>query len=60
MLRPEAIPLNVKVILLGNPYIYYLLYNLDDEYRELFKVKADFDSFMDRTPEKISEIAPCC
>jgi lon-related putative ATP-dependent protease len=45
-LRPEAIPLNVKVILLGAPYLYYLLYNLDEEYRELFKVKADFDNRM--------------
>jgi lon-related putative ATP-dependent protease len=46
-LRPEAIPLNVKVILLGIPYLYYLLHNLDEEYRELFKVKADFDSRME-------------
>ena len=45
-LRPEAIPLNVKVILLGIPYLYYLLHNVDEEYRELFKVKADFDSRM--------------
>ena len=55
MLRPEPIPLDVKVILVGNPYIYYLLYNMDDEYRELFKVKADFDSFMDRTPENVKK-----
>jgi len=48
-LKPEAIPLDVKVILIGNPYLYYLLYNLDEEYQELFKVKADFDSRMDRT-----------
>lgn len=47
-LKPEPIPLNVKVILLGNPWLYYLLYNLDEEYRELFKVKADFDTRMDR------------
>jgi lon-related putative ATP-dependent protease len=56
-LKPEPIPLNVKVILVGNPYIYYLLYNLDDEYRELFKVKADFDSRMDRTPETVEKYA---
>ncbi|MDA8077900.1 MAG: ATP-binding protein [Nitrospiraceae bacterium] len=52
-LRPEAIPMNVKVILIGVPYIYYLLYGLDDEYRELFKVKADFDSRMDKTEESV-------
>jgi len=54
-LKPEPIPLDVKVILIGNPYLYYLLYNLDEEYRELFKVKADFDSRMDRTTENIKK-----
>jgi lon-related putative ATP-dependent protease len=56
-LKPEAIPLNIKVILVGNPYLYYLLYSLDEEYRELFKVKADFDSRMDRTEENIHKYA---
>ncbi len=56
-LKPEAIPLNVKVILVGNPYLYYLLYNLDEEYRELFKVKADFDSRMNRTEENMHKYA---
>jgi lon-related putative ATP-dependent protease len=56
-LKPEAIPLNVKVILLGNPFLYYLLYNVDEEYRELFKVKADFDIRMDRTDETIHNYA---
>jgi predicted ATP-dependent protease len=52
-LKPEAIPLDVKVILVGNPRLYYLLYNLDEEYKELFKVKADFDIKMDRTDKNI-------
>jgi lon-related putative ATP-dependent protease len=56
-LRPEAIPLQVKVILVGNPHLYYLLYNLDEEYRELFKVKADFDSRMERTDDNIRKYA---
>lgn len=56
-LKPEAIPLDVKVILVGSPFLYYLLYSLDEEYRELFKVKADFDSRMDRTPENIWKYA---
>lgn len=56
-LKPEAIPLDVKVILIGSPYLYYLLYNLDEEYRELFKVKADFDSRMGRTEENIRKYA---
>jgi lon-related putative ATP-dependent protease len=63
-LRPEALPLNVKVILLGTPYLYYLLYNLDDEYRELFKVKADFDHRMDCNVETMLKyaafVASCC
>ncbi|MDH4228096.1 MAG: AAA family ATPase [Deltaproteobacteria bacterium] len=46
-LKPEPIPVNVKVVLIGEPYLYYLLYNLDPEYRKLFKVKSDFDSVMD-------------
>ena len=57
MMRPEAIPLEVKVILIGNPDIYYLLYNLDEEYRELFKVKADFDNRIDRSEENIRKYA---
>ncbi len=56
-LKPETIPLNVKVILSGIPYIYYTLYNTDDEYRELFKVKADFDSRMERTHEAVGKYA---
>lgn len=56
-LKPEPIPLDVKVILHGNPYLYYLLYNLDEEYREIFKVKADFDNRMDRTPENMEKYA---
>lgn len=56
-LKPEAIPLNVKIIMVGNPYLYYLLYNLDEEYKELFKVKADFDTKMDRTHDNIKKYA---
>jgi lon-related putative ATP-dependent protease len=46
-LRPEPIPLNVKVVLVGQPLLYHLLYNLDHEFPELFKVKADFDTRME-------------
>jgi len=56
-LRPEAIPFNVKVVLVGSPMLYYLLYNLDEEYRELFKVKADFENRMDRNEENILKYA---
>ena len=56
-LKPASIPLDIKVILVGNPYLYYMLYNLDEDYRELFKVKADFDSRMNRTEENILKYA---
>jgi lon-related putative ATP-dependent protease len=42
-LEPEPIPLEVKVVLLGDRHIYYLLGALDPEFAELFKVAVDFD-----------------
>ena len=56
-LKPEPIPLNIKVVLLGSPYLYYLLYNLDEDYKKLFKVKADFDNRMMRTKENLLKYA---
>jgi lon-related putative ATP-dependent protease len=41
-LRPEPIPLETKVVLIGAPDLYRLLYALDEDFRELFRVKADF------------------
>ncbi len=52
-LRPEPIPLDVKVILLGPPEVYYLLYQLDPDFQELFKVKADFAPDMDWNDEHL-------
>ncbi len=49
-LEPEPIPLDVKVVLLGERQLYYLLYQLDSDFAELFKVAADFEEQMDRTP----------
>lgn len=54
-LRPEPIPLDIKVILIGRPDLYRLLLNFDENFNELFKVKADFDIQMDRTDEHIQE-----
>jgi len=56
-LRPAPIPLNVKVILVGNPLLYHMLYQLDIDFKELFKVKADFDINMDRTEENMRKYA---
>ena len=53
-LRPEPVELDVKIVIIGHPIIFQLLYNLDMEFRELFKVKADFDTVMERNEENIS------
>ncbi len=50
-LDPQPIPLKVKVILLGDRVLYYLLCHLDPQFSELFKVAADFEEEMDRSPE---------
>ncbi len=53
-LEPEPIPLDVKVVLSGEPLLYHLLFNLDPEFRELFKIKADFaldTDWSDDTPQ---------
>ncbi|MHA2080780.1 MAG: Lon protease family protein [Candidatus Thorarchaeota archaeon] len=54
-LKPEAIPLKVKVVIIGDTAIYNLLYTRDPDFKELFKVKAHFDSKMERTEETISK-----
>lgn len=56
-LEPEPIPLDAKVVLIGDPLLYYLLYELEEDFQKLFKVKADFTVQMDRTPENMKEYA---
>ncbi len=62
-LKPQPIPLNVKVILIGS-YYYYQFLAADEDFRKLFKVNVDFDVEMDRTRENIrnyvSFIASMC
>lgn len=55
-LNPEPIPLDVKVILIGDFYLYQLLYNFDDDFKKLFKIRADFDIEMERSDENIRKI----
>ncbi|SHE43312.1 Lon protease family protein [Caloramator proteoclasticus] len=43
-LKPEAIPIKTKVIMIGSPEIYYLLYNYDEDFKKLFKIKAEFNN----------------
>jgi lon-related putative ATP-dependent protease len=49
-LEPEPIPLDVKVVLFGERWIYYLLASLDPEFAQHFKVLADFDDEIERSP----------
>ena len=56
-LKPEPVPLQAKIIMIGPPWIYYLLYHLEPDYRKLFKVKADFDSRVKRSDEIVHEYA---
>ncbi|WP_164985248.1 ATP-binding protein [Ammoniphilus sp. CFH 90114] len=56
-IKPESIPLDVKVILIGNPYLYHLLAQWDEDFHKIFKVKVEFDHDMDRSPEHIREFA---
>jgi lon-related putative ATP-dependent protease len=56
-LNPEPIPLDVKVVLLGDRFIYYLLCHYDPDFLELFKVAADFDDAFSRAPESQQQYA---
>src|SRR4030042_1547038 len=56
-LKPQPIPLNMKVILIGDPYVYQLLFTMDMDFNELFKVKAEFDTTMPRTDENAKQYA---
>ncbi|PXF58682.1 MAG: ATP-dependent protease [Deltaproteobacteria bacterium] len=54
-LKPEPIPLRIKIVLMGNPFIYQLLYNYDEDFKELFKVKAHLDVHVDRNEERLEQ-----
>jgi len=56
-LEPEAIPLDIKVVLLGDRRLYYLLCEYDPEFTELFKVAADFDDAIRRSNDNIDNFA---
>ena len=56
-MRPQPIPINAKVVLVGTPGILSLLSRTDEDFRRYFKVTAEFNMTMDRTPENISRYA---
>ncbi len=56
-LKPEVIPLNIKIILVGSREIYYLLQDLDIEFNEMFRILADFDYEIPRSKENMQGFA---
>jgi predicted ATP-dependent protease len=56
-MRPNPIPTNVKVIMIGHQFIYHELYSADEDFRKIFKVKADFDSEMARDTQGFNNYA---
>ena len=54
-LKPEVIPLNVKIILVGSRDIYYLLEDMDSEFNEMFRILADFDNHIKITNDSIEQ-----
>ncbi len=53
-LKPEPIPLNVKIIIIGTP-MYLMAFSMDEDFEKLFKVKVNFDIEMNRKNENIKE-----
>lgn len=56
-IKPEAIPLNIKVLLIGNSNIYHTLLSNDDDFRKLFKIKVEFEEDAPRTEENIERLS---
>ena len=56
-LKPEPIPLNVKVLLLGDANIYHALLSLDPDFKKLFKIKVEFEETAPRTDVNIMKLA---
>ena len=56
-LEPDPIPLEVKVILVGTPLLYYMLRDYDEDFAKLFKVRAEFATEMERNPQSESDYA---
>lgn len=56
-LKPEKIPIRLRVIMIGDPEIYDLLHWYEEDFRKIFKVKADFDSNMPNTKDNVVKLA---
>jgi lon-related putative ATP-dependent protease len=56
-LQPEAIDIDLKVLLIGDAYVYQIFFEADPDFRKIFKIKADFDSVMERSDASIHRYA---
>ncbi len=58
-LKPEPIPLDVKLVITGDPYLYELLYIYDDRFKQMFKIKAHLDDQTERNRTSIRQCIHC-
>ncbi len=56
-IKPEPVPVSVKIILIGSLYYYDILYEYDEEFQKLFKIRADFDYEMSNDDGNIAKLA---
>lgn len=56
-LKPEPIPLDLKVILIGNENVYQTLLSVDEEFRKLFKIKVEFEDFAPLDNKNLNDLA---
>ncbi len=56
-LKPEPIDLKSKIIMIGDDRLYHLLYRVDEDFKKIFKIKADFDPVMDKVDETMRQYA---
>lgn len=54
-IKPESIPLDTKVVLIGEAQVYQLLWRLDEDFKKIFKIKAEFDSSMPLNKTNINQ-----
>ncbi|MDY6974250.1 MAG: AAA family ATPase, partial [Thermodesulfobacteriota bacterium] len=56
-LKPEPIDLDIKVVVISDDYLYHLLLHYDEDVKKIFKVRADFDTSMDKNERSIQKFA---
>jgi lon-related putative ATP-dependent protease len=56
-LKPKPIPSKIKIVMVGSPRIYEILYRFDEDFRKMFKIRSDFDTQISREKEMLSKYA---